>query len=250
MLTRATASGNHSSDGIRYRLRFLRKSHIYCKYGEEQLFGCIFCIKSGSTLEESDATVFLGQKELFTHMARHSRPLPVVSGFTIIEGDTIPAAQQHSYDLWFTRAPVPSPMQGLFPEVGKLPAAVATETRKMTHGILRTPPDKAPVLQYAIGARIVGIKFPEKYEGKWGIGWHDGMYGVFEVDTVHLEAPARNEVRMYGTSSMQAVARWKFRQAGEGSWLKFDKGDVIKNISCRYSPAPRCPRRGRGEPAC
>lgn len=237
MLTGPTASGNHSSDGIRFRLRFLWKSHIHCKYVDEQLFGCIFCIKSGSTLEESDATVFLSQKQLFSHLARHPRPLPMVSGFAIFEGDRIPAAQKDDYDLWFTCAPVASQMQGISPEVGKLPAAVATETRKMAHGILRTPPDRAPVLQYAIGARIVGIEFPARYEGKWGIGWHDGMYGVFEVDTVRLEAPPRNEVRMHGSSNMQAVARWRFRQTGEGNWLRFDKGDVIKNISCRPSLA-------------
>ncbi|KAK7956951.1 uncharacterized protein PG986_006173 [Apiospora aurea] len=98
------------------------------------------------------------------------------------------------------------------------------------------PPDRNPVLEYAVGARIVGIEFPPRYEGKWAIGWHDGVRGAFESDTVKLEPPPRSEVRMQGTSNMQAVARWKFRQTGgEGNWLKFNKGDVIENIGWAYT---------------
>ncbi|KAK8090967.1 hypothetical protein PG994_000472 [Apiospora phragmitis] len=169
-------------------------------------------------------------------MARHPRPLPVVSGFTVVEGDEIPPHLKDNFDLCFPNPPTASVMPPLAPEVGRLPTAVATETRKLTHGILRTPPDRAPVLEYAVGARIVGVEFPPRYEGKWAIGWHDGVRGAFESDTVKLEPPPRSEVRMQGTSNMQAVARWKFRQTGgEGNWLKFNKGDVIENISWAYT---------------
>ncbi|KAK8028913.1 hypothetical protein PG991_005969 [Apiospora marii] len=153
-------------------------------------------------------------------------------------GEEIPPHLKDNSDLWFPHPPTTSVMPAIALEVGRLPTAVATETRKLTHGILRSPPDRAPVLEYAIGARIVGIEFPARYEGKWAMGWHDGVRGVFESDTVKLEPPSRSEVRMQGNSNMQAVARWKFRQSGgEGKWLKLNKGDVIENISCDH-PSP------------
>ncbi|KAK8051229.1 hypothetical protein PG993_002614 [Apiospora rasikravindrae] len=230
------STGNYTSNSVGFRLRVLQKSHLSNRHIDDQFYACIFCIRLGRTLEESDSTVFFNQKQLFAHMARHPRPLPVVSGFTVVEGDEIPPHLKDNFDLWFSSPPTASVMPPLAPEVGRLPTAVATETRKLTHGILRSPPDRAPVLEYAVGARIVGIEFPPRYEGKWAIGWHDGVRGAFESDTVKLEPPPRSEVRMQGTSNMQATARWKFRQTGgEGNWLKFNKGDVIENIGWAYT---------------
>ncbi|KAK8079780.1 hypothetical protein PG997_007598 [Apiospora hydei] len=219
------ATGNYTSNSVGFRLRVLQKSHLSNRHIDDQFYACIFCISLGRTLEESDSTVFFNQKQLFAHMARHPRPLPVVSGFTVVEGDD-------NFDLWFPSPPTASVMPPLAPEVGRLPTAVATETRKLTHGILRSPPDRNPVLEYAVGARIVGIEFPPRGQsaGTTGSG------GAFESDTVKLEPPPRSEVRMQGTSNMQAVARWKFRQTGgEGNWLKFNKGDVIENIGWAYT---------------
>ncbi|KAK8059538.1 hypothetical protein PG996_009468 [Apiospora saccharicola] len=225
------STGNYTSNSVGFRLRVLQKSHLSNRHIDDQFYACIFCIRQGRTLEESDSTVFFNQKQLFSHMARHPRPLPVVSGFTVIEGNEILPHLKENFDLWFPNPPTTSVMPAISLEVGRLPTAVATETRKLTHGILRSPPDRAPVLEYAVGARIVGIEFPPRYEGKWAMGWHDGVRGVFESDTVKLEPPSRSEVRMQGNSNMQAVARWKFRQSGgEGNWLKFNKGDVIENI--------------------
>ncbi|KAK8118711.1 uncharacterized protein PG998_003337 [Apiospora kogelbergensis] len=230
------ATGNYTSNSIGFRLRVLQKSHLSNRHIDDQFYACIFCIRLGRTLEESDSTVFFNQKQLFAHISRHPRPLPLVSGFTVIEGDVIPPHLKDNFDLLFPNPPTTSVMPAIAPEVSRLPTAVAVETRKMTHGILRSPPDRAPVLEYAVGARIVGVEFPPRYEGKWAIGWHDGIRGVFESDTVRLEPPPRSEVRMQGTSNMQAVAQWKFRQTGgEGNWLKLNKGDVIENIGWAYT---------------
>jgi hypothetical protein len=147
-----------------------------------------------------------------------------------------------NFDLHFSGQPMQSVMSGIAPEISKLPTAIATETRRNAHGIMRSPPDRGAVLQFSVGAKIVGIEFPAKYEGKWGIGWHDGVRAAFEAESVHLDSPPKNETRMQGTSSLQAVARWKWGQKGEGNWLKFDKGDTIKNISCKL-PSTFCAYR-------
>ncbi|KAH6660716.1 hypothetical protein BKA67DRAFT_63826 [Truncatella angustata] len=229
------SKGNHTSHSVGFRLRVLQKSHLSIRHIEEQLYGCVFCIHDGKTLDESDATVFFNQKQLFTHMARHPRPLPKIPGLVVIDGSEIPETFKDNFDLHFSSTPVQSVMAGIAPEVSKLPTAVATETRRNAHGIMRSPPDRGAALQFAVGAKIVGIEFPEKYDGKWGIGWHDGVRAAFEADSVHLDAPPKSETRMQGTSSMQAIVRWKWNQKGEGNWLKFNQGDVIKNISWTYS---------------
>ncbi|KAI1853256.1 hypothetical protein JX266_001962 [Neoarthrinium moseri] len=228
-------SGNFTSNNVGFRLRILQKSHLPVRHIEEQIYGCMFCIHEGRTLDESDATVFFSQKQLFAHMARHPRPLPAIPGVTIVEGPEIPRIYQNNFDLHFPNPPMQSVMSGIAREVGKLPTAVATETRRNAHGILRSPPDRGGVLQFAVGAKIVGIEFPAKYEGKWGIGWHDGVRAAFEAESVHLDAPPKSETRMQGTSSMQATVRWNWSQKGEGNWLKLNKGDVVKNISWTYS---------------
>ncbi|RYP55829.1 hypothetical protein DL771_012296 [Monosporascus sp. 5C6A] len=170
--------------------------------------------------------------QLFLHLARHPRPLPSVGGLTVIEGPDMPPHLKDNFDLFFPNPPVRSIMPGIMPEISRLPTAMTTETRKFQHGIMRTPQDRSPVLQFAVGAKIVGIEFPAKYDGKWALGWHDGVRAAFEADAVLLDTPPKGEIRMQGTSNLQAIARWKWNQkGGDEKWLKFDKGDVIKNIS-------------------
>jgi hypothetical protein len=240
VLTTILATGNFSSNTVGFRLRIIQKSHMKVSHVDEAIYGCLFCIHQGHTIDESDATVFFNRKQLFQHMARHPRPLPAVPGLTVVEGTELPPHLKDNFDLHFPHPPMQSVMHGIAPEISKLPSAVAIDATKNTRGILRSPPDRAGVLQFAVGARIFGIEFPARYEGKWGIGWHDGVRAAFETEMVHLIAPPRNEIRMQGTSSLQAVARWKWSQKGEGNWLKFDKGDIIKNISCELSlRAPR-----------
>ncbi|KAI0555490.1 hypothetical protein F4679DRAFT_570033 [Xylaria curta] len=229
------SSGSFTSNTIGFRLRILQKSHLPIRAIDEQMYGCLFCIQNGHTLEESDATVFFNQKQLFAHMTRHPRPLPKIAGVTVIEEPELPPQLKDNFDLHFPHPPIESVMTGIAREVARLPAAIATDTRKMSHGTMRLPPDRQPALPLAIGAKIVGIEFPIKYEGKWGIGWHDGVRAAFETEAVQLEAPPKTEVRMQATSSVQAVARWKWNQKGDERWLKFDKGDVIKNISWVYN---------------
>ncbi|KAI1336304.1 hypothetical protein F5Y15DRAFT_395220 [Xylariaceae sp. FL0016] len=229
-------SGNFSSNGVAFRLRVLQKSHLQVRHVDEQMYGCVFCIQRGQVSEESDATVFFNQRQLFAHMARHSRPMPEVHGITVLEEAEKPREVKDNFDLHLPNPPVQSVMTGLSREVAALPAAVATDTRKPHNGILRTPPDRTPVLHFAVGARIVGIEFPAKYDGKWAIGWHDGVRAAFEIDAVQFEAPPKGEVKMQqGSSSMQAVARWKWNQKGDERWLKVDKGDTIKNITWSYT---------------
>ncbi|KAI0424258.1 hypothetical protein F5Y09DRAFT_324874 [Xylaria sp. FL1042] len=229
------SSGSFSSNTIGFRLRILQKCHLPIRVIEEQMYGCIFCIQAGHTLEESDATVFFNQKQLFAHMARHPRPLPKVAGITVIEEPELPPQLKDNFDLHFPHPPTESVMVGIAREVARLPAAVATDTKKITHGAMRLPPDRQAALHFCIGSKIVGIEFPAKYEGKWALGWHDGVRAAFEADAVQLEAPPKAEVKMQATSSVQAVARWKWNQKGDDRWLKFDKGDVIKNISWVYA---------------
>ncbi|KAI1426822.1 hypothetical protein F5Y12DRAFT_793552 [Xylaria sp. FL1777] len=229
------SSGSFTSNTIGFRLRILQKSHLPIRVIDEQMYGCLFCIQAGHTLEESDSTVFFNQKQLFAHMTRHPRPLPKVTGVTVIEEPELPPHLKDNFDLHFPHPPAESVMVGIAREVARLPAAVATETRKMSHGTMRLPPDRQQPLHFSVGAKIVGIEFPVKYDGKWAMGWHDGVRAAFETDAVHLEAPPKAEVRMQATSSVQAVARWKWNQKGDDRWLKFDKGDVIKNISWVYA---------------
>ncbi|KAI0203780.1 hypothetical protein F4808DRAFT_476175 [Astrocystis sublimbata] len=228
------SSGSFTSNTLGFRLRILQKSHMPIRVIEEQMYGCVFCIQAGHTIEESDATVFFSQKQLFTHYARHARPLPKVAGITVIEEPELPPQLKDNFDLHFPYPPMESVMTGIAREIARLPRAVATDARKVFHGAQRLPPDRLPALQLAVGAKIVGIEFPTKYDGKWAIGWHDGARAAFELDSVQLEAPSKAEVRMQGTSSVQAVARWAWKQKGDDRWLKFDKGDVIKNISWVY----------------
>ncbi|KAJ1331751.1 variant SH3 domain-containing protein [Microdochium nivale] len=226
--------GNYVASGIGYRVRALQKCHLASKSIEESLFACPFCIQLGKTMEESDSTVFMSQKDFLVHLSRHPRPLPMVSGLTVIEDEEIPPEQRYSFDLHFFSPTVQSVMTGIIPEIARLPTAIATETKKAIFGMSRNTPDRAPVLQFATGARIVGIEFPEKYNGRWAIGWHDGTRGAFETDAVQIDAPPKDEVRMRGDSSLQAVAKWRWNQKSDDKWLKFDKGEVIKNISWVY----------------
>ncbi|KAI0972666.1 hypothetical protein F4678DRAFT_47704 [Xylaria arbuscula] len=229
------SSGSFSSNTVSFRLRILQKSHLPIRVIEEQMYGCLFCIQAGHTLEESDSTVFFNQKQLFAHMSRHPRPLPKVTGITVIEELELPPHLKDNFDLHMPHPPTESVMIGIAREVARLPMAVATDTRKISHGTMRLPPDRQAALHFSIGAKIVGIEFPAKYDGKWAIGWHDGIRAAFEADAVRLDAPPKAEVRMQATSSVQAVARWKWNQKGDDRWLKFDKGDVIKNISWVYA---------------
>jgi hypothetical protein len=129
-------------------------------------------------------------------------------------------------------------MAGLARELSSMPTAVATDTFRRTQlSVLRTSPDTSiATLQFFAGQRIVGIEFPARFNGEWALGWADNVRGAFPTDSVKLEAPPEHDVRKTAASRLRAVARWKRhpkeKDVKESGWLRFEKGEVITNISC------------------
>ncbi|KAB5536004.1 hypothetical protein GE09DRAFT_971710 [Coniochaeta sp. 2T2.1] len=247
---------NYRNTTIGFRLRFISKSHLAASHIDDNKYGCLFCVQLGRTPEESDATVFPNQKALFSHLARHPRPLPPVPGLTVIETPDIPAPFRDNYDLHLPHPPARSLMAGLARELSALPTAVATDSFRRTQlSVLRMPPttdsSSVGVLQFFAGQRIVGVEFPARFNGEWAVGWADNVRGVFPADCVKLEAPSeiREVMRKMGggggggasgsTTGLRAVARWrrhpKDKEAKEGGWLRFEKGEVISHISFPYA---------------
>ncbi|KAK3687655.1 hypothetical protein B0T22DRAFT_405468 [Podospora appendiculata] len=239
------SSANYRIGGIGFRLRFLLKSHLAAKRIDDELYACLFCIQQGQTNDESDATVFFTHPQLFSHLARHPRPLPNVPGLTVIETPQIPEVFKNNYDLHFPSAPTPSLMtESLRRETRGMPTAIATESFRQTHGTLRAPLQGVTMLQFAVGARIVGVEFPEKYGGLWGVGWADNVKAAFPMDCVRIVPPPKSEIKVQPLSNISATARWKRspsskENSGDANdssnhWLKFDKGEVITSISFQY----------------
>jgi hypothetical protein len=98
--------------------------------------------------------------------------------------------------------------------------------------------ETVPLMSFLAGARIVGVEFPEDGEGKWCLGWHDGVFGVFPSKNVHLDMPRRGEMTLQGNGNTGrgAITRWKWdkKMVGSSFWLTFDKGEQIVNIDCEF----------------
>lgn len=219
--------------GIGFRLRFLSKCHLPAKQVDDPLYACIFCLQEGRTLEESDATVFFTQSQLFSHLSRHPRPLPEVQGLTVIDGPERPEEFRNDYDLHFAVPPNTSELDGIRRELQQLPTAMAIETFRKAHGALRRPFDGVVPIQFPIGSKIVGIEFPAKYKGEWAVGWFDNVRGPFPVEHVRLDPPPRNEIRTQGTSALRATTRWKWASSSayrNSEWLKLDRNETVTNI--------------------
>jgi hypothetical protein len=235
------SSANYKTSGVGFRLRFLSKSHLPAKRVDDQIYACLFCVAAGRTKGETDATVWFTQKGLFEHLSRHERPLPEVEGLVVIEGDEMPENRKDNYDLRFFEPPRPRGGGGVNEAA---PMARATESFRMVNGALRSPSDRAAVLQFAVGAKIGGVEFPVKYNGEWGIGWSDGVKAAFPMDCVKLEPPWEEgilDMMQVGStvSTQRAVARWKFNPPKEGKdhgrWLKLEKGETVVGVSCEFS---------------
>ncbi|KAL3952387.1 hypothetical protein ACCO45_012330 [Purpureocillium lilacinum] len=166
--------GNFTKCDVGYRLRFLQKSHLPAKRVDDVLYACLFCIHDGHTLDESDSTVVFTIGALFSHLARHPRPQPVVPGVVVVG-----------------------------------------------------TPD---------GARITGIKWPPKYNGEWIFAWHDGVFASVPADVIKLNRLTSSEIKIGGTSHIKARAKRKFapKDKEKGDWLKFDKNEVITNVSLSH----------------
>lgn len=189
-------------------------------------------------MHESDATTFATTAQLFSHLARHSQPLPDVSGVTVLYGTVPPDhAKVADYDINLT-AP---PSNNGVPEdasLGFLPVAIAVKDHFQEPGAsrLQQPDRETRPLQFFSGGRIIGVTFPPQWDGKWCSGWHDGTFGAFPAKVVKLELPRRKG--MPAPEKMESrrsgLARWKFKPkaGGNGGWLDFDKGDSITNLNC------------------
>lgn len=202
---------------------------------------CVFCSSTGEKIHESDATLFATPAQLFAHLARHPQPLPEVTGMMVLYG-SVPSdhPRASNYDINLTRPTI----SNRIPEdasLGYLPVAVAAKDHFQEAGTSKLPqPDRdTKVLQFFAGGRIVGVEFPQKWNGKWGSGWHDGEFGAFPAKVINLEAPRRKGMRPLSTmdSRRSGVARWKFKpKSGSSvSWLELDKGDLITNLNCKSS---------------
>lgn len=229
---------------------------------------------------EGDATVFRSSDDLLRHLARHPQPLPDVSGVTVLYGKKVLASDPrvHDFDVWLTEEPVVSPPQPplLLPtctttttttstrggdhHLALLPVATAGRSHVQRYAEKKLPkPDGKAVelLQFFVGARIVGVEFPAAWAGKWATGWADGEWGCFPAKSVALEKPKPGRLdappllmHFQGTGagaasadaasaavSMSVVARWKFDPTGsirdavdKEGWIGFDKGERITNV--------------------
>ncbi|OAQ96066.1 hypothetical protein LLEC1_03503 [Akanthomyces lecanii] len=247
--------------GIHYRLRFLQKSHLAVKRRDDRLYACMFCVKTGYTLEQNDATVFFSAVDLITHISRHDRPLPVIAGITVLYGADMPSRLAHNYDVYF-REPAPS-------DSGSSPATASRAERKPSTAdsaglvdaetisnqptgvvVKEVRPDETPrgagsdmivgrrrteELRVAAGAKLTGIKWPPQYNGRKVFAWHNGNFASVPSELVQLTVPpaGRSLVRSVSKTAVRATAKWKFSpQHDKKTWLKFNKGDAIRNITC------------------
>lgn len=201
------------------------------------------------TTHPGDATIFFSQRQLFAHLARHPRPVPRIEGLVVVTTAEELSAHRNCYDLHLPSGP---PREGLLApaarlrELTGLPTATATQTCRPTPtSAMRRPPDGAEVLPVAAGARVLGVEFPERYQGEWCLGWVDHERGLLPAEAVRLDPPRRHGWDARGQrggslSGMRAVARWKFatkegKDKDGTQWLSFGKGEVITNIICELS---------------
>ncbi|CEJ85021.1 hypothetical protein VHEMI03647 [[Torrubiella] hemipterigena] len=228
--------GNLSQQGLRYRLRFLQKCHVATRRSDDSLFACPFCVEQGHTLDEGDATVFFSVPALFRHISRHARPLPKVTGFSVVELQDIPGHLTNDYDLHLPLPAVSHPALDNADYSLSLPSGIAKDHVRRTVG-LRLLPDRTPALEMVQGGRVARLSFPSKYGGEWCMGWHDGMHASIPFDCLRLELPPEDQIRIGTPSNIQAKARWAFTYKDKESkvkWLRFKKDEMITNITWSY----------------
>lgn len=231
-------TGIYGNSGIRFRQKFISKCHLRTNSVDEPMYACIFCIEEHRTVEEHDATVFFSVTKLFQHLAKHSQPLPNIAGISIMYGFQPPHLLD--FDIHFT-SPEPKfqqfNMMEIAPKLSSRPAAhaMATHHPKNNRSGFRDP-EGNPTLHFAAGARIVGITFPDRFHGQWCMGYHDGDRGSFPASTIMLEMPVREDFLMNPQSNLVAFAKWDFKpkDAKEGGWLKFSKGDRISSVGYTF----------------
>lgn len=235
-------------DGVLFRIRLLYKSHLVSQRPSEAFYGCIFCAQLGNVVYEGDATVFRSADDLFRHLARHPQPLPDISGVTVLYGKDILMTDPsvNDFDLWLGEERKPLPEVPFAIDLAKLPIATATKNhvQRYAEKKLARPEGKSAdqLLQFFVGARIIGVEFPAAFGGKWCTGFHDGEWGYFPIKLVELEKPRPGRLDAPpmqfqgggGGSNVTAVTRFKWDASAAGTsgkgWLSFDKGERITNV--------------------
>lgn len=176
--------------------------------------------------------------QLFNHLAKHSRPLPNVAGIITLYGFQPP--ETLDFDIHFTTSeprPAEYNMTEIASKVATRPTARAISTHHPKPSVRSArDPDGNPSLHFAAGAKIVGITFPERFGGQWCFGYHDGSRGCLPADKIALEMPVKEDILMNPQSTLSAVARWDFKpkDAKDGGWLKFSKGDKLTCIGYTF----------------
>lgn len=154
----------------------------------------------------------------------------------MVQGEEVPSHFANNYDLHFREQPRPSNLTHMTRELTAFPTAITLQTHRASQSsAMKKPSDGGDALFFAAGARIIGIEFPEKYEGQWCVGWADHQHGLISTDAIRFDPPQGDSSRDQGSSKLQAVACWKFvlkdsKEAKSGEWLPFNKGEVLTNI--------------------
>jgi hypothetical protein len=167
------------------------------------------------------------------HLTRHTRPFPHVEGIKVSYG----IQSNYDFDLQFIRKEVkhhPSVAfnNGISPI---LTARAIVEHRPKSGKPKFNDPDGQPTLQFAIGARIIGIDFPAKFNGQWCSGYHDGEFAIFPYNTIQFDGPMEGKIVMDLKSPLVATARWDHKPKDTSSkWLTFSKKEKITNISFHF----------------
>jgi hypothetical protein len=231
-----------SEEGVFFRLRFLYKSHLAQSSKASPMYGCLFCSQLGHTTREGDATVFASQQQLFRHLSHHAQPLPEISGVKVLYGPVrADSPDAGDFDLHFPDPPYASLITAESSLLARRPTAVATKSHMQKEGdrTLTDPDGRREVLQFLVGANIVGIEFPEAWGGKWCYGWHDGVRGAFPSKLIALDPPPKGEIRLPGTNldGVSVTTRWKWvPPSPNAGWLAFDKNTTLINVSCKCFP--------------
>ncbi|KAK0624414.1 hypothetical protein B0T14DRAFT_426326 [Immersiella caudata] len=255
-----------SPSGANHRLRLLYKSHLRLSSPSLNLtpprYACLWCISSATTSREGDATVFLSADHLLRHLSTHPQPLPSLSGVSVLHGRGAhrDSATLKPFDL---HLPNPATPVVVPDNVAKLPRAIALKDHiPGAQGQLGGSGRKLPappgytgeMLEFLAGAVITGVIFPEKWDGKWCLGRHDGQFGALSVKGVEISGPVEGEVLIPetkrgeiedGDEGMCVVTRWKWplsaeKAGGSGEkgtrkdagWLSFAKGELISDVKC------------------
>jgi hypothetical protein len=148
-------AGIYTIGNIRFRQRFLSKCHMPSGHTDECAYACIFCVDENKTVDDYDATVFFSLKSFFRHLEKHARPVKPIEGLIILYNE--PEAVDFDIDFK-TVEPKCSPFVNVEGTFQNHPTAHAiVDHRERVRGFKKVDPEQRATLQFAFGARIVGM---------------------------------------------------------------------------------------------